>query len=273
MRKFVRTTAFLLIFIMLFLCSCEKEGNNSLIYDTDTDTDAIAVMGTVEEEASENETEAEIKKRVAITFDDGPHNIYTKSIVDELSKYGFHATFFVIGNRVDGREYNGRSALQYAVENGNEIGIHGDTHTEYYHKCSDEVYENELENTAKAIKNVIKDADIRLMRPVGGHITDERIQNSKYSVILWNVDSEDWKYKYSSGDSDEVAAQKVQTIVDNVMNNVSDGSIILLHDIYKSTSDAVVIILEKLAAEGYEVVSVSELIGENLSAGMKYSRG
>ena len=271
MRKFVRITAFLLIFIMIFLVSCENKKKTPLI----DDTDALAAMATAEDTTDTNapETEPVPSKRVAITFDDGPHNVYTKRIVDELSKYGFHATFFVIGNRVDGGEYNGSSGLRYAYENGNEIAIHGYTHRVYYNKCSDEVYNDEIKNTEKAIKNVLKDVEVRLMRPVGGYITEERIQQSEYSVVLWSVDSEDWKHKYSSSDSEETARQKVDTIVNNVMSTVNDGSIILLHDIYQSTSDAVVIILERLAAEGYEVVSVSELLGDKLTAGKKYSLG
>ncbi len=268
MRNFIRVTAFLLLFIMVFLLSCEKEE-----ISLQDDSDALAVMATLEGTTEAPESEARGKKRVAITFDDGPHNIYTKRIVDELSKYGFHATFFVVGNRVDGGTYNGSSALIYAYENGNEIGIHGYTHTVYYNKCSDEEYESELKKTEKAIKNVLKNGEVHLMRPVGGHITSERVQKSKYSVILWNVDPEDWRHKYSSGDSEEIKAQKVKTIVDNVMENVSEGSIILLHDIYESTSDAVTLLLEKLANEGYEVVTVSELLGEKRSAGEKYLFG
>ena len=269
MRKFIRVTAFLLVFIMLFLVSCENENRIPL----EDDTDYLAVVASVEDTTSPSETEAVGKKKVALTFDDGPHNVYTKRIVDELNKYGFHATFFVVGNRVDGVKYNGSSGLRYAAENGNEIGIHGYTHTAYYNKCSDEVYADELKNTEKAIKNVLDDAKVRLMRPVGGHITAERVEQSKYSVILWNVDPEDWKYKYSSGESEAEAREKVETIVNNVMSNVSDGSIVLMHDIYESTCDAVAIILERLAAEDYEVVTVSELLGEKRAAGKKYSFG
>ena len=210
-------------------------------------------------------------KRVAITFDDGPHNVYTQDIVDELNKYGYHATFFVIGNRVDGTEYNGKAGLTYAYENGNEIAIHGYSHTLYYNKCTDEEYEFEVGNTNKVIKKVLKDCNVRLMRPIGGAITSERVQKSKYSVILWDVDSEDWKNKYKSDDTEEMRKEKVDTIVNNVMSQVENGSIILLHDIYESTYDATKIILERLHEEGYDVVSVSELLG-NPAAGQKYSR-
>ena len=262
MKKYIRNIAILLAFIILFLVSCEEE----LVYHyADAPSDDVAVMKPLDDNDS-NE-----KKMVAITYDDGPHNIYTKKIVDELDKYGFNATFFVIGNRIDGTAYKGSSALSYAHEKGNDIGIHGYTHMEYYDKCSEEVYKNDLKNTEDAIKNVVRDASVRLMRPAWGRITNERVKESKYSIILWNVDTEDWKYKYSSDDTVEEREQKVQTIVDSVMNNVQDGNIILMHDIYESTYDATVIILQRLHEEGYEVVTVSELIGTELSAGKKFS--
>jgi peptidoglycan/xylan/chitin deacetylase (PgdA/CDA1 family) len=236
-----------------------------------------ACSNPIEEESSP-ETTADIqasvepKKRVALTFDDGPHNVRTVKIVDELAKYGFNATFFVVGNRIDGTSYNGSAGLKYTAEKGNEIAIHGYTHSSknYYDKCDDATYKFELSEPEKAIKSGVKNASIRLMRPVGGRITDSRIQTSKYSVIMWSVDSEDWAYKYSSSDTDAEAAQKVNTIVNNVMSSVRDRSIILMHDIYESTYDAVVIILQKLHEQGYEVVTVSELLGENLAAGRQY---
>ena len=264
MKKYIKVIAIFLLLTTLFLASC----NNKPIYHPagKPQGDDIAVMGTVDDSTPSG------KKRVAITYDDGPHNVYTKKIVDELSKYGFKATFFVVGNRVDGTAYNGVAGITYAYEKGNEIGIHAYTHTEYYNKCSDDVYRYEIDNTAKAIKNVLGDIKINMMRPVGGAISSDRVETSEYSIILWNVDTEDWKYKYSSDDTESSAEEKVQAIVDNVMNQVSDGSIILMHDIYGSTYDATVIILEKLYAEGYEVVTVSELLGDSLSAGKKFSR-
>ena len=90
-----------------------------------------ACGGEDESESMDIPASVEPAKRVAITFDDGPHNVRTVKIVDELAKYGFHATFFVVGNRVDGSAYNGSSAVKYAIENGNEIAIHGYTHEKY----------------------------------------------------------------------------------------------------------------------------------------------
>ena len=212
------------------------------------------------------------KKRVAMTFDDGPHNVRTKEIVDELDKYGFTATFFMVGSRIDGTEYNGAKTVKCVIEHGHEVGIHGYSHKVYYDRCTDEEYKNEIEKTAKAIKAQVSDYNIKLMRPVGGYITDKRVQTSPYSVIMWNVDSFDYEHAYFPDTSLSEAEQKqyVSAIVDNVMSNVKDGSIILMHDIYLSTSHATAIILERLNAEGYEVVSVSELLGDP-QPGVKYN--
>ena len=212
------------------------------------------------------------KKRVAITFDDGPHNVRTREIVDELDKYGFTATFFVVGNRVDGGVYSGGKTVKYVIEHGHEVGIHGYTHTVYYDSCTDAELNFEMSETAKAIHDQVQDYSIRLMRPVGGFISNERVQSSPYSVIMWNVDSEDYKHAYSPSTTLSEAEQKacVDAIVENVMSNVEDGSIILMHDIYLSTVHATAVILERLHAEGYEVVSVSELLG-NAVPGTKYS--
>ena len=202
-------------------------------------------------------------KRVALTFDDGPHVERTKMLADELAKYGYHATFFVVGNRVDGTEYNGGAAMKYAVSKGNEIGIHAYTHDIYYNK-EPAKYEEEIRKTEAAIKSVVPGYKVKLLRPAGGNITDAQVAASKYSIIMWDVDSEDWRYR-----SDE---NGVDIIVENVMSQVKDGSIILMHDIYENSYLAAVEIIRRLHEEGYEVVTVSELIGSGIKTGTKYFR-
>ena len=245
---------------------------------------SLLLTGCNVEEGGKTESEAESdvpavgepKKRVAMTFDDGPHNVRTREIVDELDKYGFTATFFVVGNRVDGGVYRGGETVKYVIDHGHEVGIHGYTHSEdkYYDRCTDEEFRFELSETAKAIKDQVKDYNVRLMRPVGGYITDKRVQTCNYAVIMWDVDSFDYKNAYYPDTelSEEEQKRRVDTIVENVMSQVKDGSIILMHDIYLSTSHATAIILERLNAEGYEVVSVSELLGDP-TPGNKYNSG
>ena len=261
--------------LIALLCMCALAACNTGGGDTESSASGTPEGTSGEAQSSTAsstgaESAATVKKRVALTFDDGPQHYEsrTKAIVDELSKYGFHATFFVVGNRVPGGD-----ALSYAVEKGCEIGIHGFTHEFYYDKCTDAQYRNEIEKTAQAIEKAVPGYNVRLMRPVGGRISNERLAASPYSVIFWSVDSLDWEHRYASGDSDAVAEEKVNTIVDNVMNGLRDGDVILMHDIYESTYDATLVLLERLHAEGYEVVTVSELFGETLLPGKQYTRG
>ncbi len=199
-------------------------------------------------------------KYIALTFDDGPHKKYTRLIVDKLNEYGAKATFFVVGNRIDAST---KDAVKYLVDQGNEIAIHGYTHSVYYNKCDDATFDYELSQTAKVIKQTTG-VDAKLMRPIGGSITNARVQSCGYSVILWNVDSEDWKHKTQT-------QSEIDIIVNNVMKDVGDGKIILMHEIYENSYQALDIILRKLTEQGYKVVTVSELFGENnLTPGSKY---
>ncbi len=258
---FIRVAAVLLACLMLFGCGKGGEEQN---------TDEWISAGG----GAKPSKQPVSGKRVAMTFDDGPHNVRSKKIADELAKYGYNATFFVVGNRVaDVGEkkhvYDGAEAVKYVASKGNEIGIHGYTHNVYYNKCEESVYKAELADTKKAITSVVSGADVRLMRPIGGAITQERVESCPYAVIMWSVDSEDWKYRDAS--DDETAKKNIDTIVDNVMSVVKNGDIILMHDIYDNTYEAAKVILKQLNQQGYDVVTVSELLGSP-EAGKKYSR-
>lgn len=210
------------------------------------------------------------RPRVALTFDDGPHNVRTKQIVDELDKYGYHATFFVVGNRVDGTSYSGGAAMVYAAEHGNEIGIHGYTHETgiSYSSCSDERYEYEISNTLQAIQAKLPGYEVRVMRPFGGSISGTRAAQSPFAVVNWNVDTLDYANKYDEGDP-----EKINIIIENALSDIDDGDIILMHDIYNNTYEATVIILQRLNEMGYNVVTVSELLGDEWCPGVRYTHG
>ncbi|MBE6602346.1 MAG: hypothetical protein E7637_07590 [Ruminococcaceae bacterium] len=261
----IRLVAVLLLFSLLSSCSYSE--------------------GPRETTANENPsspTNTKPTKRVAITFDDGPQcrdgAIYgsnTKMVVDELNKYGFHATFFVVGKNIvnDAGNLKDNGTLSYVVQNGNEIGIHGFSHINY-RDCSDAQYAEEINRTRDAIHLALPGYNIRVMRPPEGEMTATRVAQSPYAVIYWDVDSEDSRREnqYAKGDTEEIWTQKVNTIVNNVMSNVKDGDIILLHDLLQSSYDATVIILQRLKEEGYDVVTVSELLGDSLQAGRWYAK-
>ncbi len=206
-------------------------------------------------------------KRIAFTFDDGPSSRLTYQFVDKLKEYGASATFFVVGNRVAGKA---GEAIRYASENGCEVGIHGYTHEYYFTTCGEAKYQEEVSKTDAAIRAFV-DAEVRLMRPPGGNITKAQIAASPYSIILWSVDSEDWKYKKHSNEQEQNA--NIQTIVNNVLNNVREGDIVLMHEIYENSYQAFCIIIDELYRQGYEIVSVSELLGDRLTPGVSYRNG
>ncbi len=252
----------LLVLLALCLSGCSTAATRPDAYTVTRETTANEIPVGAETDPTPP------KKRVALTFDDGPNHYddRTKNVVDELAKYDFRATFFVVGNRISGGD-----ALSYAVRKGNEIGIHGYTHNVYYDSCDSAEFEDELNSTAEAIHSQLPGYEINLMRPIGGRISPQHVAVCPYSVILWSVDSDDWNNKYYAGISDEEAEARVNTIVENVMSQVSDGDIILMHDIYESTYDAVKLLLPLLDAAGYEAVTVSELLGDSLMPGVTYS--
>ena len=236
---------------------------------TATPPQTNAPVQTTTPAAPDNKEPTVATKRVAFTFDDGPQSTITYKIVDKLKEYNAEATFFVVGNMITKAR---GEAMAYAVENGCEIGIHSYTHTKalYYHTCTEAEYLQDMQQCADAIAKYVSDP-IRLMRPPGGNITADRVKKCPYGVILWNVDSNDWRYKARTDEA--TIQQNINIIVDNVMKDISDGDIILMHEIYENTYEAFCILIERLYQEGYELVTVSELLGDSLQPGQKYSRG
>ena len=181
------------------------------------------------------------KKAVAITFDDGQSIKYNQLILDELENNKAHATFFVVGYMMN----NCRKCILNTYNSGNEIGTHTYEHINLKDSSILEVDESikKSNNTYKKITN----DDFDLIRPPYGAYDTENLENINMPLILWNIDTEDWRYK------------DVDRIVNHVMENVKDGSIILMHELYETSYQALKILLPKLYIEGYQVVSISEL--------------
>lgn len=195
------------------------------------------------------------KKLVALTFDDGPnHN--TSRVLDILEKYNVKATFFILGTNIKGNE----KTLARMNELGMEIGNHT-----YSHKLLTKLEDDEIEDEIKKVDNLIFEIVNEypsLIRTSYGTV-NKRIKNIiDRPLIIWNIDTLDWK-NHSS-----------KKIADRVLTKVSDGDIILMHDIYRATSNSLEIIIPKLLEDGYQLVTVSELFyykGINLESGKVYS--
>ena len=164
------------------------------------------------------------KKYIAFTFDDGPYAPVTSKLLDKLESIDGRATFFVVGNRLN--DSTGK-LLARASSLGCEIGSHSYTHTVYFNNCTDAQMEEELSKTQSLIRKYTG-ADALCMRPPGGTITDSRKESCGYAVIIWSVDSADWKLKARKTESQR--RENVDAIVNNVLSAVKDGDIVLMHD-------------------------------------------
>jgi len=185
-------------------------------------------------------------KVVALTFDDGPHYRITPEILAILREKQVHATFFVVG--INAAKFP--NILAEEINDGHEIGNHSYSHKSLTKLSSPEI-NDELERAANAIQVVAP--KITLFRPPGGLMNEQvftAAQNRGYTTILWSVDSADWR------------RPSVEQLVNNVVNEVKPGSIILLHDwrFPSPTPQALSIIIDRLREQGYKFVTVSELL-------------
>lgn len=208
------------------------------------------------------ETEEEIiepiidpnKPMVALTFDDGP-SIYTDELLAALEMYDVRATFFVLGSRVE--------KFPDTMKKMEEIGCEIASHT-YHHldlsKLALEQVQGEIDVTNLALTNVLGKSATTI-RPPYGATNDEMRANLQYPFVMWSVDTMDWQSK----DASEVA--------NHVLNVAKDGDIVLMHDIYASTVEAVKIMIPILQERGYQIVTVSEMAemrGITLENGQRY---
>ena len=181
------------------------------------------------------------KKTVAITFDDGPSSKYNRQFLDALAKNKAHGTFFMVGTMMQSCQ----KCVKDTYESGSEVASHTYNHINMTRKSIEDVNAS-IKKTDDLFYQITGD-HIKYVRPPYGSYNKTNLENVDYPLILWNLDTEDWRYK----DGDH--------IVNYVMENVSDGSIILMHELYETSLEALEIILPKLYAEGYQVVSVGEL--------------
>lgn len=184
-------------------------------------------------------------KKIAISFDAAWGTDFTYDILDTLDKYNVKTTFFLVDFWVKKHP----DVVKEIARRGHEIGNHSTNHP-YMSKLDEIQIIKELKTTEDSIKE-ITGKRTTLFRPPFGDYNDRLIRvcrDNGYYVIQWDVDSLDWK-EYG-----------VQPVVDRVTRNVKNGSIVLFHNNAKYVSEFLPIILEKLQAEGYEIVPISELI-------------
>jgi peptidoglycan/xylan/chitin deacetylase (PgdA/CDA1 family) len=185
------------------------------------------------------------KKLIALTFDDGPSNKNTNRILDVLELHHSRATFFVIGKRIEDR----KEVIKRAISLGCEIGNHTWGHSDFS-KYPKSALIDSLKKTDNAMVSNFN-YHMSLFRPPYGSINKDVESGSNdmgYKMILWSGSSHDWSIK------------NADKIYRNTFDNAADGAIILFHDIYDITADAIERIVPELIFQGYQLVTVSELI-------------
>lgn len=232
-----------------------------------TDFDYTRERPAIEEEDPSIETSAPLEERsidpnqpmVALTFDDGP-SAHTERLLDTFEKHGGKGTFFVLGNLIDGRE----ETLQRTAAEGHEVAGHSWNHRQLTNLTEEEVKEQIMMTRAKIYDATGKDSLV-VRAPYGA--CDEMVQGvgKELGVTFynWSIDTLDWLTK------DPAAIEK------EIMSNVSDGDIILCHDLHETTVDAMESVIPKLIAKGYQLVTVSELMSysnEKVKAGGLYNQ-
>ena len=183
-------------------------------------------------------------KLIALTFDDGPRRSTTTRLLDGLAQRGVKATFFLIGRQVE----DNAALVRRMDEEGHQIGIHTFDHVQLT-ALNQADFDAQVEATRSLLKQVLGHNDF-LLRPPYGKWDEGTRAMADCPIILWSIDPEDW----SDGDTARV--------VEAVVSQARDGSIILLHDIFDSSVDAALEIVDRLHAQGYYFCTIDQLFAE-----------
>ena len=192
------------------------------------------------------------RKAVALTFDDGPSPKTTPVALDLLKKYNAKGTFFMVGHAVEGNE----DIIKRVIAEGHQIGNHSWDHP-VLTKISLEKAKSQINDTTAALKKA-SGLDVHIMRPPYGAINGAIQAAVDQSFILWDIDTLDWKNRNTASIMKEV--RKAQP-----------GSIILMHDVHQTTIDALPLILQYLTEQGFEMVTIEELMGDQLELHQAYT--
>ncbi len=199
------------------------------------------------------------KPMVALTFDDGPLPASLR-VVNALNVNGARGTFFVLGGNIAGNE----EVLKQIAQGGHEIGSHSWSHPDLT-GISESAVMSQMTRTMDKVFEVTGQT-VRLMRPPYG--TTDRLSRRPLTqlglpAILWGIDSLDWQ------------TRSAKSTVKTILNKANDGAIILCHDIWDSTGEAMETVVPELIRRGFQLVTVSEMMSfraEPIKPGWEYSR-
>ena len=178
---------------------------------------------------------------VALTFDDGPNARYTEALLDGLKEREVRASFFLVGQCIEGNE----DTVRRMAEEGHLIGVHCMEHRDLTREPEEEAV-RQLMDTAAMI-GAVTGRMPEYIRPPFGKWSSGLQEAVPMETVLWSVDSLDWKL------------QDTDRIVRRVLKDTEDGDIILMHDEVQTSVEAAMEIIDNLLAKGYTFVTVDEL--------------
>ena len=179
---------------------------------------------------------------VAITFDDGPCSRTTNRLLDGLKERNVKATFFLVGENAESNE----KVVKRMYEEGHLIGNHTYSHIKL-DECNISSAVGEINKTNEIIKSITGE-DVKYIRPPYGAYSDKLLSHVNMTPVLWSIDPDDW------------ATTDTAYVVKSVVYKVKNGDIILLHDIYDSSVEAALEIIDRLSSKGFVFVTVDQLM-------------
>lgn len=186
--------------------------------------------------------EKEDAKKIAITFDDGPHPSYTEQLLDGLKERGVTATFFVTGEHAKLHP----DVIRRMRDEGHLIGNHTYSHIQLT-KSNRDKFKTELIRTNEVIKEITGE-DVVYVRPPYGSWDKSFEKELNMFPVLWTIDPLDW------------CSGNVSRIVKKIVSKAEEDGIILMHDYYETSVTAALQAIDELMAEGYTFVTVEEIL-------------
>jgi len=240
MKKWMQGIGLIYILLLLGVCVPGVAGGNA---QNDIGETLYLIRSENPKKGTDRKTE---QPKIALTFDDGPNAQFTPLLLDGLKKRGVKATFFLIGKNIE--TGNNADIVKREWEEGHLLGNHTYNHVEITRVSNDTAYQ-EIKATNDLISE-ITGAPVEYMRPPFGLWQKKLEQKIHVLPVMWTVDPLDW------------ATENEDEIVNKVVTEVEENDIILLHDCYKSSVRAALRIVDLLEAEGYQFVTVDELLVE-----------
>lgn len=184
----------------------------------------------------------EEKRRIALTFDDGPGK-YTEELLDGLLERNVKATFFLIGKNAEMYP----ETVKRIEQEGHIIGNHTYSHIKLTCISNEKAIE-EINKTNSIIEN-ITGKKVKYIRPPFGNWTEKLEKSVDMKPVFWSVDPRDW------------SVLNTDSVTCHIVNNTSEGDIVLMHDIFETSVDAAMNVVDILQQKGYEFVTVEDMFG------------